>query len=338
MFMLLAGAGALAALSSRTSHAAGPALMSIDVDPSMPGIQHSVEYPEGTDQIEIDVVIENAYMIGAFEFLLSFDVVSLQFLSWAVGPFLGSTGRPVNCLPLITENTIRLGCTSDGPTPDYGGLDGPSGDGVLAQLYFHPRFTGTTCFPVMLVETAEVFGHPLPTNIGAISCVTIVPKTPTPTFTPTATGTAIPSVTRSPIPSVSATASRTATASKTVSPSVTVHPSVTVSPTVLVTTTAEATSSPRASSSPQRTSTREATSTSVIQVLSGNATGTPGSGGSTVLGSPSGLPRAGSHTPGIPHSTTDWLITGMGLTIGILLVLLIRQTVFAEDDDDGVWR
>ena len=110
--LIVAAAIALvAAFTTEQTEAGGPALMALDMDPATPGIQDHAQYPEGTQQIAIDVVVQNAQAIGAFEFWLSYNPLYLQFLGWNLGPFLTSTGRIPTCHPLITENTIRIGCT-----------------------------------------------------------------------------------------------------------------------------------------------------------------------------------------------------------------------------------
>ena len=224
--LLLAAVAAAVFTSVPRVSATTGALIAIDVDPNTPGIQSTVLLPDDGRPVEVDVVVQNANAIGAFEFQISFNNVSLAFTGWTLGPFLGSTGRPVTCQQIITENTIRIGCTTTGPPPP----DGPSGDGVLVRLGFQPKFTGETCFPVLLVETAEIFGHPLPTT-GQTGCITIVPNTPTPT--PTGTNTPTPSATRTrtATPSVTRTLSPTATqTAPSTTPTSTVGPGGTVVP------------------------------------------------------------------------------------------------------------
>ena len=177
----------------RTANAANT-LIALDVDPATPGIQTSASYPEGTDPIEVDVVVQDAVAIGAFEFELAFDLIWLDFTGWSLGPFLGSTGRVVTCHQILTENTIRIGCTTTGAGPP----DGPSGSGVLVTLRFRPKFGGRTCLPMLLVETATVLGDPLPTS-GQSACVTINPDTPTPTTTGVPTSTDTPTSTHTPV-------------------------------------------------------------------------------------------------------------------------------------------
>lgn len=293
------------------------ATISLDMDPATPGVQDTVSYNEGVGQIDIDVYVEDATAIGAFEFWLAFDYTMLEYLGWTTGPFLGSTGRPVTCHRIITENTIRIGCTTNGPTPD-----GPSGDGVLGTLHFRPRFGGETCISMLLVETAEVFGHAIPT-IGFGGCSTLVPNTPTPspTFTPTKTHTP------------TATHTRTATATRTPTPTQT---STTV-PSTATPTGVPPTSTPHGNN----TATPKpgtSTPTLVSTVLSGTPTVAPSQSATpvnTVIagGPPNRFPGAGTGRFG--DGKTEWVITAMSLAIGVLLVLLLRRTFFDDESEDA---
>jgi hypothetical protein len=295
------------------AHAAGTALIALDMDPSTPGIQNSASYIEGTDPITIDVVVQNADEIGAFEFKIYFDIEALEYLSYSAGPFLGSTGRPISCIPILSENTLRLGCTSTGISPP-----GPSGDGVLASLYFRARHAGTTCISMLLVETATVLGHPLPT-IGEGGCLTIVPFTPTPTATntPTSTATATATATRTATPTPTATRTRTPTPTTT---------TTTVSASV---TPANSTATP-GTRTPVRTTTAGAGSPTPFSTVLG---ATPERTSTVESGTPpGGLPRTGGRGPLSPPQGS-WVIPVMSFVIGVLTVLLVRQAFFDEPPD-----
>ncbi len=298
------------------AEAAGGAVIALDMDPATPGIQNTANYPAGIGVIQVDAVVVNANAIGAWEFYLSFDVTALEFLYWGPGPFLMSTGRPVTCFQVITENTLRLGCTSTGFTPD-----GPSGDGVIAHMYFRPRFAGGTCFSMLLVETAEVLGHALPTT-SQTGCLIVVPHTPTPTPTPTQTSTATATFTSTP----TATATRTPTPSSTVqttqTPADTPTPGSTKTPSTATKTPVRTTPTPSGSPTPFST------------VL--GSTPTPGipTAVVTVIGGPrppGQFPSAGGNGS-FAAGGESWLITAMSLIIGVLLVVLVRRTVFDHDD------
>jgi hypothetical protein len=310
----------VAAFSPTGTRAGGPALMALDMDPSTPGVQNTATYPEGTEQIAVDVVVQNADAIGAFEFWIAYNPLYLQFLGWSLGPFLTSTGRVATCHQIITENTIRLGCTTTGPTPE-----GPSGDGVLATLFFKPRFGGETCISMLLVETAEVFGHALPT-VGQGGCITIIPSTatPTPSHTATRTPTRTPSPTRTHTPT---------------------HTPVPATRTPAVNTPTAVNTAPASATPPNNTRTPATTRTPAVTRTVTSGTTTP-TAFSTVAGAtpvfpgtpdappenpsgPTGFPTAGATGPD-GSSRVGWLITAMSLTIGVLLVLLLRRTIFDD--------
>lgn len=298
------------------ARAAPVATISLDMDPATPGVQSSVSYNEGVDQIAVDVYVQDATAIGAFEFWVSFDVTMLEYLGWSTGPFLGSTGRPVTCQKIITENTVRIGCNTSGPPPP----DGPSGEGVLGTLFFRPRFGGESCISMLLVETAEVFGHPIPT-VGRGGCTTLVPNTPTPTATWTPTNTPTPT----PTPTYTATPTRTATPTKT---STTVPATATPTPTA-----GRATSTPHAATSTPKPATATATPPLVLTVLGSTPTPSQTPVSTVVAGAPpSQFPGAGAGR--FTNSRNDWVITAMSLAIGVLLVLLLRRTFF-DDDPEG---
>jgi len=310
MFVAVVGAWCAGGVA-RPAAGAGSAQILLDFDPAAPGVQAQATVPYGTDPVQVDVVVLNADNIGAFEFYLAYDNVSLAFDSWTLGPFLGSTGRPVSCFPIISENTIRIGCTTTGIEPA-----GPSGDGVLVHLFFHPRFSGQTCMSMLLVETAEILGHPLPTT-GAGGCVTIPPPTPTPTPSPTATLT--PTATRTP-----PTPTRTPrTSSPTPVPTTPVPqtPGATTTPAASATPpTASATAAPR--TPPAGTSTLAVVNTVISAERTPSLTRTVAPG--------TGFPGTGSNG-GMRASRLEWVVAVMGLIIGVLLVTLLRQSARSDD-------
>jgi hypothetical protein len=136
------------------------ALISLDVDSAIPGVQSSGTEPVFAEQISIEVVIETPFETGAFEVDVLFDSATVEFAGWQQGPFLAGTGRATSCATLPHEHDIRIGCSSSGAAPP----PGATGSGVLATLHMKPRLAGETCFVFLLVETATVAGEPLPTS------------------------------------------------------------------------------------------------------------------------------------------------------------------------------
>lgn len=289
----------------------GPAVIALDMDPATPGVQTTISVNEGVEAVQVDVAVQNANAIGAFEFMVSFDIIALEFVGWEAGPFLGSTGRPVTCFRVITENTLRIGCTSTGPPPP----EGPSGDGVLTKLYFRPRWTGETCISMMLVETAEIFGHMLPT-VGDGGCLTTVPHTPTATASPTETST----------PTATATATRTATPTPTGTRTPTATPSATSTP-VTATATARTNTSTPVTSTPVRTSTPAVSTPSAVSTVLGSTPIATSTVVSSVARPPGAFPGTGGR---LPATGGDWVVPAMSFIIGVLTVMLIRRT-FGDD-------
>jgi len=90
------------------------------------------------------VVVQNVTNLGAFQFDLRYDPTVLTLLDHKDGPFLGSSGRRVNCLPPTTdEGLLRYVCVTLGSAPE-----GPNGSGVLATITFAPLAKGRS--PVRL--------------------------------------------------------------------------------------------------------------------------------------------------------------------------------------------
>ena len=87
---------------------------------------------------DVNVRIENAVNLGAFQFELTYNSTCIQATGATVGPFLGSTGRTVTPVgPTFGTGSITFGAAS------HGTASGPSGSGVLATVTF--RAGTTTC-------------------------------------------------------------------------------------------------------------------------------------------------------------------------------------------------
>ncbi len=253
------------------SEASTVATIAFDMDPSTPGIQTSVAYPQTVTDIYVDVVVQNADAvgIGAFEFEVVIPF-GLHYVDSTVGPFLGSTGRTVTCqqIPAIPEGRVRIGCVTTGLEPA-----GPSGDGVLATLHFQPVLRLDACLYFILVETADVGGSPLLTTSqnGCFSYLipTLTPtssptntNTPTPSATPTGTPTPTDTPTDTPTntPTITATPTSTETPTDTPTPSITPVPNTdTATPTNTPTPTSTATNTPTAAVTATPTSSQTAT-------------------------------------------------------------------------------
>jgi len=139
----------LAMVAIQTAQAQG-ATVRIEIPSERPKV--------GGEPFSVNVVVDDVTNLGAFEFQLTYDpsVVGLQ--DFKEGPFLGSSGRRVECLPPRTaEGSLHFTCVTLGATPD-----GPTGSGVLATLTFQPVGAGTSALHLEQVVLADPPANPLP--------------------------------------------------------------------------------------------------------------------------------------------------------------------------------
>ncbi len=135
---------------------------------------------------KVEVIIDGAINLGAFEFHISFDPNFAKLVGIRVGPFLGSTGRPVVCQrTTIDQTTEKLGCNTQDPTPP-----GPDGSGVLASLDFAVQGQAVVTTHLLLAscKAGDVAGNALPLS-GCKDVKLTINPTPTPTSSPTPTPT-----------------------------------------------------------------------------------------------------------------------------------------------------
>jgi hypothetical protein len=92
------------------------------------------------EAFSVDVIVNDVANLGSFQLALTYDPGVIEFQDVKEGPFLGSSGRRVECLPPdTTAGSVGFLCVTLGATPD-----GPSGSGVLATLTFQPVGAGTS--------------------------------------------------------------------------------------------------------------------------------------------------------------------------------------------------
>ncbi len=125
----------------------------------------------------LDVLVDNATDLGAFEFTLSFNpaVVSLQ--SATLGSLLSSTGRTAVALPLVQH--------APGPY-EFGGYTyaatrilGPNGTGTAARLTFQALAAGSSNLTFTAVQLTGTEWEPDPLTV-------VIPTTSAGTVTVTA--------------------------------------------------------------------------------------------------------------------------------------------------------
>ncbi|MEX1254373.1 MAG: cohesin domain-containing protein, partial [Dehalococcoidia bacterium] len=136
------------------------------------------------------VGVDNVTNLGAFQFDLLFNDTVLQPVSVSVGPFLGSTGRSVVCLPTLNPGRVQLVCTTLGSaTP------GPNGSGLVAEVRLQGSATGLSPLHLESVILTTVTAAEVPVSATQDGVMTVQPgPTPTPPgATATATATFTPS-------------------------------------------------------------------------------------------------------------------------------------------------
>ena len=176
----------------------------------------------------IDVVVNNATNLGAYQFSLEFDPVIAAYVSAQRGPFLGSSGRTVDCdAPSLAGNAVSFVCRTLGSTPP-----GPDGNGLLATITFSAVREGIGLMAVKDPVLTDIQANILPMDNPMGGSVVVVPApTPTPGPSPTPTDTATPTNTPPPTPTFTAGPSPTPTLTRTPRPTSTPSPTPTFGPT-----------------------------------------------------------------------------------------------------------
>ncbi len=140
--VLLVGALMLAG----PSHAV--AIVSVDMDPSSPGVQSTRTVQQG-DMFDVDIFIEGVTNLSAFEFDLSFNGSVLTANDVVDGGFLAD---PV----FVVEKVI--GASAIMFAESTLGLNTASGDGALATASFTADAAGMTTLDLSNVALSAPFG------------------------------------------------------------------------------------------------------------------------------------------------------------------------------------
>jgi len=131
----------------------------------------------------IQVIIEGASDLGAFEFDLIYDPSILRMEEATVGDFLGSTGRsvvPVGPEVDNTEGRVTFGAIS------YGNEAGPSGTGVLANITFVAQGEGSTALELLGVQVLDTAANAQSVTVAGGRVVVSGAAAPTHVGTPAA--------------------------------------------------------------------------------------------------------------------------------------------------------
>jgi general secretion pathway protein D len=162
--------------------------------------------PVGADDapFTVQVLVEDVTNLGAFEFDLRYEPSVVGLVNVEMGPFLGSSGRRVQCLdPQMAAGSVHFVCVTIGATPA-----GPDGSGVLATLTFDPAADGSSFLRFGDTVLARPDGQPMPATTVDASVTVGSP----PPATPLATGTPSAATPTHPTTAAAATATRTAVA------------------------------------------------------------------------------------------------------------------------------
>ncbi len=118
------------------------------------------EVDHNADEIIVPVEITGVENLGAFLFVMTYDSAVATVKDVRVGPFLGSSGREVNCdPPVLQDGEFRYFCVTLRPTPA-----GAEGSGVLAEVVFEPNEGGITELTITRVQITDPTGAELPSG------------------------------------------------------------------------------------------------------------------------------------------------------------------------------
>lgn len=104
----------------------------------------SQSVPVDGGEFSVDIVVEDAVGVGAFEFRLSFDPGIIRYVGVERGPFMDGAGAQVSCVVYVPpeRDSVQYGCGTLGTVGTA--IPGASGSGVLARVRFAPVSVGTT--------------------------------------------------------------------------------------------------------------------------------------------------------------------------------------------------
>jgi hypothetical protein len=185
---------------ARGADAAAPNMFSLD--PS----SQTVDLAAGT--ATVNVKIQDATNINAFQFVLRYDPGVLVAASVVSGPFLAGTGRSLTCVGPTVDGindglgTVLYGCAS-------GAGPGVGGNGALATVTFH--LAGGSATPIAIEQarvsnadgqnictgadlTCSVEGGSVTVTGGSAGANQGVSSTPTPGTVPADTGGVSPTI------------------------------------------------------------------------------------------------------------------------------------------------
>jgi hypothetical protein len=150
---LAAGVGLLTALlAAAPAHAQDGAVMRI--------VAPVEEIDASSDEVTVDVVVDNVTNLGAFQFVLTFDEDILEYKSTDRGDFLGSTDREVSCDETLQQGgALRFVCRTLRLEPP-----GPDGSGKLVTVHFDPKDSGTSALTLTNAKLVTPAAEEMPST------------------------------------------------------------------------------------------------------------------------------------------------------------------------------
>ena len=143
----------------------------------------------------VQVVIEEAGDLGAFQFDLTYDSSILQVTEAVLGDFLGSTGRSM--VPIGPEVNDAQGRVTFGAI-SFGSGPGPSGTGVLATITCIAQGEGSAALELREVQVLDTAVSAQRVTVEGGQVVVGDAEAPTPAATPIPMPTSTPEAADTP--------------------------------------------------------------------------------------------------------------------------------------------
>jgi hypothetical protein len=164
-------------------------------------IDPAINNVEAGQPFIVNVMIDGAVNVGAFQFDLIYDPAVVTVTDVALGPFVGSTGRAAQPVGPTIDNragTLAFGAFS------FGSTAGPAGTGVLATVRFRAEGPGTSALGLQNVVVTDPMAEMQPVSVeGGVVTVTAPPVASTATMVPS------PTVVPTAMPTLGSTATAT---------------------------------------------------------------------------------------------------------------------------------
>ena len=95
----------------------------------------------GSGDFTVDIEVQNASGVGAFEFVLKYDPSILEYKGVIEGAFADQFGAQKFCAKAIGDDYVMFGC---GRTGDFQNQTGIGGSGIAGTVTFAPKKAGTS--------------------------------------------------------------------------------------------------------------------------------------------------------------------------------------------------